>query len=100
MHCMQKGGIDNMFTVRADEKAIEYAQHGRMLGEITWFLRDDTMVMDHTYVSNELRGQGIAKKLLDEAAAYARAHNYKMQAVCSYVVTAFDRYNDYEDVKA
>ncbi|MBS7344096.1 MAG: N-acetyltransferase [Caryophanon sp.] len=92
--------MTSMFSVRADEKAIEYTQDGRMLGEITWFLRDQTMVMDHTYVSNELRGQGIAKKLLDEAASYAREHNYKMQAVCSYVVTAFDRYDDYEDIKA
>ncbi|MEE1131797.1 MAG: GNAT family N-acetyltransferase [Caryophanon sp.] len=88
-----------MFSVRADEQAIEYHQDGRMLGEITWVLRDDTMVMDHTYVSNELRGQGVAKKLLDEAAKYAREHNYKMKAVCSYVVTAFDRYDDYKDVQ-
>lgn len=88
-----------MFSVRADEQAIEYHQDGRMLGEITWVLRDNTMVMDHTYVSNELRGQGVAKKLLDEAAKYAREHNYKMKAVCSYVVTAFDRYDDYNDVQ-
>ena len=88
-----------MFSVRADEQAIEYHQDGRMLGEITWVLRDGTMVMDHTYVSNELRGQGVAKKLLDEAAKYAREHNYKMKAVCSYVVTAFDRYDDYKDVQ-
>lgn len=89
-----------MFSVRADEQAIEYKQDGRKLGEITWVLRDETMVMDHTFVSNELRGQGIAKKLLDEAATYAREHNYKMHAVCSYVVTAFERYDDYEDIKA
>ena len=89
-----------MFSVRADEKAIEYEQDGRTLGEITWFLRENTMVMDHTYVSNELRGQGVAKKLLDEAAEYARQHDYKMQPVCSYVVTAFERYDDYEDLKA
>lgn len=88
-----------MFSVRADEQAIEYHQDGRMLGEITWVLRDNTMVMNHTYVSNELRGQGVAKKLLDEAAKYAREHNYKMKAVCSYVVTAFDRYDDYNDVQ-
>ena len=88
-----------MFSVRADEQAIEYHQDGRMLGEITWVLRDNTMVMDHTYVSNELRGQGVAKKLLDEAAKYAREHNYKMKAICSYVVTAFDRYDDYNDVQ-
>lgn len=89
----------NMFSVRQDEKAIEYTQDGQMLGEITWYLQGDTMVMDHTYVSTTLRGQGVAKQLLDEAAIYAREHQYKMQALCSYVVTAFKRYDEYEDVK-
>lgn len=88
-----------MFSVRNDEQAIEYKEDGKTLGEITWYYNDDTMVMDHTYVSDTLRGQGVAKKLLDEAAAFARKNNYKMQAVCSYVVTAFKRYDEYEDVK-
>lgn len=88
-----------MFSVRNDEQAIEYKEDGKTLGEITWYYNDDTMVMDHTYVSDTLRGQGVAKKLLDEAAVFARKNNYKMQAVCSYVVTAFKRYDEYEDVK-
>lgn len=80
--------------------AYEYVQNGERLAEITWQLRDGVMHMDHTYVSDELRGQGVAKKLLDQAAHYAREQNYKMNAICSYVVSSFEKSDDYNDVKA
>ncbi|MFJ8513943.1 GNAT family N-acetyltransferase [Lysinibacillus xylanilyticus] len=76
-----------------------YEQEGERLAEITWQQKGQVMVMDHTYVSDKLRGQGVAKKLLDHAAAYARQKGYKMEAVCSYVVAAFEKSNEYNDVK-
>ncbi len=79
--------------------AFVYAQEGERLAEITWQQKGQVMVMDHTYVSDKLRGQGVAKKLLDHAAAYAREKGYKMEAVCSYVVAAFEKSNNYNDVK-
>ncbi|MEK4713179.1 GNAT family N-acetyltransferase [Sporosarcina sp. FSL K6-5500] len=82
-----------------DAFAFRYEQNGAMLAEITWTILGDVMVMDHTFVSPELRGQGVAKKILDRAASYAREHELKMEPVCSYVVTAFERYKDYDDVK-
>ena len=80
--------------------AFEYELNGERVAEITWTLRDNVMHMDHTFVSNVLRGQGVAKKLLDAAAQYARENNYKMNAICSYVVSAFDKSDAYDDVKA
>ena len=82
-----------------DAFAFRYEEDGKMLAEITWTILGDVMVMDHTFVSTELRGQGVAKKLLDRAADYAREQELKMEPVCSYVVTAFERYKDYDDVK-
>ncbi|MDW0110141.1 GNAT family N-acetyltransferase [Sporosarcina aquimarina] len=86
--------------IGGDAFAFQNVQDGKTMAEITWTLLGDVMVMDHTFVSEELRGGGVAKKLLDRAADYAREHNYKMEAVCSYVVTAFNRYDEYNDVKA
>lgn len=74
-------------------------QNGERLAEISWIQQGEVMVMDHTFVSDKLRGQGIAKKLLDRAADYAREHHYKMQAVCTYVVAAFEKSDAYDDVK-
>lgn len=79
--------------------AFEYEVNGERVAEITWVLRNGVMVMDHTYVSNALRGQGVAKKLLDTAADYARENNLKMSALCSYVVSSFENSDAYNDVK-
>lgn len=85
--------------VSENKLAFVYKQDGEQLAEITWKQEGQVMVMDHTYVSDKLRGQGVAKKLLDRAADYARENNYKMVAVCSYVVAAFEKSDAYDDVK-
>ena len=82
-----------------DAYAFQSTQDGQKIAEISWTMLSDVMVMDHTFVSPDLRGQGVAKKLLDRAADYAREKNFKMEPICSYVVTAFERYDDYNDLK-
>ncbi|MET1014279.1 MAG: GNAT family N-acetyltransferase [Paenisporosarcina sp.] len=83
-----------------DAYAYVYEKDGQTLGEITWTLLGDVMVMDHTFVSPTLRGQGVAKKLLDQAVQFARDKDLKMEAVCSYVVSAFEGSTEYDDIKA
>ncbi|MCM3389717.1 GNAT family N-acetyltransferase [Ureibacillus chungkukjangi] len=80
--------------------AFEYVQEGEKLAEIEWVENNHIMDMNHTYVSNALRGQGVAKKLLDRAADYARENDLRMNAICSYVVSAFEKSEAYNDIKA
>lgn len=82
-----------------DELAYQLQEDGQVVGEISWTQLADVMVIEHTFVAEEKRNQGLAKKLLDQAAVYARENNYKMEPVCSYAVVAFDRYSEYDDVK-
>lgn len=82
-----------------DEFAYRFEENGTVKAEITWTQLADVMVIEHTFVDESLRNQGLAKKLLDQAADYARKQDYKMEPVCSYAVVAFDRYKDYDDVK-
>lgn len=86
-------------TLENEEFAFRCEENGEVIAEISWTMLGDVMVMEHTFVSPTLRGQGVAKKLLDQAAEYAREHDYKMEPICSYVVTAFERYKEYDDVK-
>lgn len=79
--------------------AFEYSRGEERLAEITWVEAGGVMTVDHTYVSPELRGQGVAKKLLDKAAGYARENKLKMNATCSYVVSAFENSDEYNDIK-
>ncbi|MDS9472154.1 GNAT family N-acetyltransferase [Sporosarcina pasteurii] len=89
------------FTKLEDEEfAFRNMKDDEVLAEISWTMLGDVMAVEHTFVSPTLRGQGVAKKLLDRAADYAREHDYKMEPICSYVVTAFERYDEYKDIKA
>ena len=80
--------------------AYQHKSDGKVTAEIEWTEDQGIMTMTHTYVDDSLRGQGVAKKLLDQAATNAREKGLKMKAVCSYVVNAFDRSDAYDDVKA
>lgn len=59
---------------------------------------EDRIIIDHTYVSNELRGQGIAKELLDQVANYARTNNKKVIPLCPYAKVQMERYEEYHDL--
>lgn len=53
----------------------------------------------HTEVFPEFEGRGLAAKLLDALADYAREEDFKIVAICPYVIHAFKAYPDkYADV--
>ena len=56
-----------------------------MIAEITFPLIGDKLVdIDHTYVSNVLRGQGIAGKLMEEAMKVIEKNDWRANTSCSY----------------
>jgi predicted GNAT family acetyltransferase len=69
------------------------------LAKVTYQLdRNGNYVLDHTYVSVELRGQKIAQKLVKQMVDFAREEGKKIIPVCSYAVSEFEKNNDYHDV--
>lgn len=66
--------------------------------EITFVPQADTLVIDHTFVDPSLRGQGIAKQLVDRVVAYARTENKKILPLCSYARVVMERYKSTHDV--
>jgi uncharacterized protein len=46
---------------------------------------ENVLQLTHTFVSDDLRGQGIAGRLAKHALEYALANNLKVIAVCSYI---------------
>ena len=65
---------------------------GQCIAEISYLWRDDqTIIADHTWVDDSLRGQGVARKLLDHLADFAREKSVKIVPTCSYVVVMFKR---------
>ncbi len=76
----------------------ELQEDGTMVAEITYQKQGGVLIADHTFVSEELRGQKIAEQLLEELAGYARENGYKIVPQCSYVQTMFKRHDKYADV--
>ena len=70
-----------------------------LIAEITFYFSDDkTIVIDHTYVSENLKGKGVATMLLDKTVEYARNKNYKIVPLCSFAVKKLHESDKYKDV--
>lgn len=59
---------------------------------------DDKIIIDHTFVSDELRGQRIGQQLIKRVVDFARQANKKIVPQCSFAEKEFDRNEDYGDV--
>ena len=59
-------------------------------------LKDGEIVMTHTFVSPELRGKGIAEKLVRTALDYARSEQRRVVPSCSYVDLFIRRYPEFQ----
>ena len=58
----------------------------------------DTIIIDHTYVSDSLRGQGIALQLVNKVAEYARLEHIKIIPLWSYKKKVMTQNEEYKDV--
>ena len=57
-----------------------------------------TMVMTHTFVPPELRGRGIAEKLVRAALDWAAAERHRVVPACSYAATFVQRHAEYQSL--
>ena len=64
------------------------------------FKQDKTIIVDHTFVSDELRGQGIAKALLNTLVFWARSEDLKIIPKCEYARNVMENDDAYADVLA
>ncbi|MEO6246707.1 MAG: GNAT family N-acetyltransferase [Opitutaceae bacterium] len=57
-----------------------------------------TMVMTHTFVPPELRGRGIAEKLVRAALDWAATEGLRVVPACSYVAAFVHRHPEYQSL--
>lgn len=58
----------------------------------------DKFIVDHTYVSDELRGQNVGRKLVDSVVELARKKNVKILPLSPFVKSVFDKDESIHDV--
>lgn len=68
--------------------------------ELTWRARGEARIANHTFVPPEMRGRGIAQRLVEALVADARAQGFTIVAQCSYVDALFRRHPEWSDLLA
>ncbi len=58
------------------------------------------IIIDHTHVSESLRGQGVGALLVKKTVEYARENNLKIVPVCPFAKKEFSEHSEYKDVLA
>lgn len=73
--------------------------NGIKVGEMTYdWSGDDCILILHTEVGPELSGQGAGKKLLFEAVEFARKKGIRINPICPFAASVFERVPEINDV--
>ena len=81
------------------EKRFEAEVEGHM-SVADYELRGTEMIMTHTFVPPELRGRGIAEKLVRVALEHARTERLRVVPACSYVEAFIRRHPEFRPLLA
>lgn len=88
----QQDGSKGSFFVKEDEERF---------AEMTYSMANESlMIIDHTEVSDGLRGRNVGYQLVHTAVEYARANHIKILPLCPFAKAVFDKKEDeYADVR-
>ena len=74
---------------------------GKKAGETTYvWAGPDKIIIDHTEVSDVLKGKNAGKQLVNKAVEFAREKNIKILPLCPFAAALFRKTPDYKDVLA
>jgi len=74
-------------------------ENNERLAEMTYSKAGDKLIIiDHTEVSDALRGKGAGKQLVSAAVEFARKQNLKILPLCPFAKAIFDKTPAFKDV--
>jgi predicted GNAT family acetyltransferase len=74
---------------------------GNIMAEMVYTMPSpEKMIIEHTEVSEELKGQNVGYQLVHTAVEYARTHNIKIIPLCPFAHAVFKKKPEYADVLA
>lgn len=87
-----------VFTHNENQIAV-YTPDYLVVAEVTFpALDEQTVDVNHTFVDDVLRGQGVAGKLMEELVQDLRQSGRKAVLTCSYAVKWFENHPECKDV--
>jgi len=91
--------MDVKLELSGNKGAFIIEESGKRLAEMTFSKAGDTrIIIDHTEVSDVLRGKGAGKQLVSAAVDYARKNNIKIIPLCPFAKSVFDKVKEFQDV--
>lgn len=88
-----------MVDIQQEENRFFVETDGERLAEITYKNSGEKQItIDHTYVSEKLRGQKVGNALVEKVVEFARQENLRITPECSFAKKEFDKNKHYEDV--
>lgn len=91
---MKRPEVHGEVRHNAAEQRFEIDVDG-ILSVVDYELADGRITMTHTYVPPELRGRGLAEKLVRAALLHARAEGLTVVPACSYVAAFIERHPEF-----
>ena len=76
-------------------------QDGAILAELVYSMSSpEKMIIEHTEVSDELKGQNVGFLLVSTVVQYARDHHIKVIPICPFAKAVIDKKPEFQDVLA
>ncbi len=88
-----------MDFITQDSRIYAADKSGKVIAEITFPVKDGVATIDHTFVDEHLRGQGIAGMLMEAAVSKILADKLQIAATCSYAVGWLKEHTEVPHVK-
>lgn len=87
---------------KVGSKGLFYVENnGNIMAEMVYTMSSpEKMIIEHTEVSEELKGQNVGYQLVHTAVEYARTHNIKIIPLCPFAHSVFKKKPEYADVLA
>lgn len=74
------------------ENEIAYFDEGGKKSAFVCFEKEgDILTITKTFVDPSLKGQGYAKKLMEDVLSYARMNSLRLKATCSFALSYFEK---------
>jgi predicted GNAT family acetyltransferase len=85
--------------INTGKGAFYFEANGAILAEMTYSMAgSDKFIIDHTEVSDQLRGQGVGQQLVAAAVHFARENQLKIIPLCPFASSVFKKQQEFHDV--
>ncbi|WP_409300885.1 GNAT family N-acetyltransferase [Peribacillus sp. SCS-155] len=89
-----------MNQIKREENGFYIEENGEKLANIEFVTsgeNNDILIITHTFVSDQLRGQGVGNDLVKKVVEFAREEKKLIRPQCSFAKKVMDNTKEYQD---